>query len=76
MFWLHMLLKELHINLPSPPTHWFDNSGALALASNLVFHAHTKLIEVDVHFFHEKVLNRDIQIHHLSTLDQVADIFT
>ena len=76
VFWLRMLLKELHIRLPSPPTIWCVNSGALAMASNPVFHARTKHIEVDVHFVREKVLNRDIQLHHLSTLDQVADIFT
>jgi hypothetical protein len=76
MFWIQMLLKELHISLSSPLTIWCDNSGGIALASNPIFHARTKHIEVDVHFVREKVLNRDIQIHHLSTLEQVADIFT
>jgi hypothetical protein len=76
IFWIRMLLKELHISHSSPPIIWCDNSGALALASNPVFHARTKHIEVDVHFVREKVLNRDIQIHHLSKLEQVADIFT
>ena len=71
-----MVLKEMHISQPSPPTLWCDNSRALALASNPVFHARTKHIEVDVHFVHEKVANRDIQLHHLSTLEQLTDIFT
>jgi hypothetical protein len=35
MYWIRMLLKELHLPLLSPPTLWCDNSGALALASNL-----------------------------------------
>jgi hypothetical protein len=76
LFWLRMLLQELHISLPSPPTLWCDNLGALGLASNPVFHARTKHIEVDVHFIREKVTNRDILLRHLSTLEQVADIFT
>jgi hypothetical protein len=76
LFWIRMVLREMHISLPSPPTLWCDNSGALALASNPVFHARTKHIEVDVHFVREKVANRDIQLHHLSTLEQLADIFT
>jgi hypothetical protein len=76
MFWLRMLLKELHIFLPSPPLLRCDNSGALALASNPVHHARTKHIEVDIHFIREKVTNRDIELKHLSTIDQVADIFT
>jgi hypothetical protein len=76
LLWIHMVLREMHISLPSPPTLWCDNSGALALASNPVFHACTKHIEVDVHFVREKVANRDIQLHHLSTLEQLVDIFT
>jgi hypothetical protein len=69
-----MLMKELHIALSCPPTIWYDNSGALALASNPIFHARTKHIEVDIHFIREKVANRDIQLHYLSTLEQIADI--
>jgi len=76
LFWLRMLMRELHIALPCPPTIWCDNSGALALASNPVFHARTKHIEVDIHFIREKVTNRDIQLRYLSTIEQVADIFT
>jgi hypothetical protein len=76
LYWLCMLFRELQLSLPSPPTIWCDNSGALALATNPVSHARTKHIEVDVHFIREKVLNKDIQLRYLSTLDQVADLFT
>lgn len=76
MFWLRMLLQELRVTLSDPPILWCDNSGALALASNPVFHARTKHIEIDFHFIREKVTNRDIQLRHISTLDQIADIFT
>jgi hypothetical protein len=50
--------------------------SALALASNPVYHARTKHIEVDYHFIHEKVLNGDLVLKFISTLDQAADIFT
>jgi hypothetical protein len=76
LFWLHMLLRELHISLPSPPTLWYDNAGAIVLASNPVLHTRTKHIEVGFHFIQEKVTNQDIQIRYISTLDQIADLFT
>jgi len=71
-----MLFKELQVPLPSTPILWCANVGALALVSNLVFHARTKHIKVDYHFVREKVLNREISVKFISTVDQVADIFT
>jgi hypothetical protein len=76
MYWIRMLLKELHLPLLSPPTLWCDNSEALALASNLVFHECTKHIEVDFHFIREKITNKDIQLKYLPTLDKVAKNFS
>jgi hypothetical protein len=73
LYWLRMLFQELQVSLPSPPTIWCDNSGALSIASNPVSHARTKHIEVDIR---EKVTNRDIQLRYISTIDQLADIFT
>jgi hypothetical protein len=71
-----MLLKELCIFLHTPPILWCDNVSALALASNPIYHARTKHIEVDYHFIREKVLHGDIVLKFISTLDQAADIFT
>jgi hypothetical protein len=76
LYWLRMLFQELQVSLPSSPTIWCDNSGALSIASNHVSHARTKHIEVDIHFIREKVTNRDIQLRYISTLDQIVDIFT
>uniref|UniRef100_A0A6N2K4J6 Reverse transcriptase Ty1/copia-type domain-containing protein n=1 Tax=Salix viminalis TaxID=40686 RepID=A0A6N2K4J6_SALVM len=71
LYWIRMLMKELGVLLSSTPTIWCDNIGAIALASNLVFHARTKHIEVDYHFIREKVLNKDIQVKYISTQDQI-----
>jgi hypothetical protein len=76
LYRLYMLFYELQLSLPFPPTIWCHNSSALALATYPVSHAHTKHIKVDVHFLREKFLNKDIQFPYLSTLDQVADLFT
>jgi hypothetical protein len=71
-----MLLKELRIYLATPPILWCDNVSALALASNPVFHARTKHIEVDYYFVSENVLNCEILLKFINTHDQVADLFT
>ncbi len=41
-----------------------------------IYHARTKHIEVHYHFIREKVLAKEINFIHVSTKDQVADIFT
>uniref|UniRef100_A0A2N9FCV6 Integrase catalytic domain-containing protein n=1 Tax=Fagus sylvatica TaxID=28930 RepID=A0A2N9FCV6_FAGSY len=58
------------------PIFWCDNISSLAIASNPVFHARTKHIEVDFHFVRERVLGKDLAVKFVSTLDQLADIFT
>ena len=55
---------------------WCDNVSTLALASNPIFHARTKHVEVDYHYIQEKVLSKELKVHFISTLDQLADIFT
>lgn len=70
--WLRMLFKDLQIPLFHVPTIWCENISAISLASNPVFHARTKQIEVDYHFIREKVLHKDLQVRHISTVDQVS----
>ncbi|XP_031282429.1 uncharacterized protein LOC116141003 [Pistacia vera] len=53
--WLQKLFQELHITIPSILVLWCDNTSVSALASNPVFHACTKHIEIDVHFVRKMV---------------------
>lgn len=76
LYWLRMVLRDLDGTLSSSSVVWCDNQSDLALAKNPIFHAKAKDIEVDYHFLHEKVLSDDIIIRHVSTLEQIADIFT
>jgi len=76
VYWLRMVLCELQISLEFAPIVWCDNISALALASNPIFHAQSKHIEVDYHFVQEKVTNRDIILQHVPSSLQPADIFT
>ena len=53
--WMSFILKDLHIPLASTPTLYCDNTSALHMTINLVFHARSKHIELDYHFVHERV---------------------
>ena len=46
------------------------------MASNLVFHARAKHIEVDVHFMREKIEAKQLEVWFVPTEEQVADLLT
>jgi hypothetical protein len=53
-----------------------DNISSILLANNPVYHAKTKHIEVHYHFIKEKILAKEINLIHVNTENQVANIFT
>ncbi|KAI0501870.1 hypothetical protein KFK09_016815 [Dendrobium nobile] len=76
VIWLRRLAEELQIpQRSSTPIHC-DNTPAIAIAKNPVFHARTKHIEIDYHFIRQHISNNSIQLRHISSNDQIADIFT
>ncbi|GJZ83974.1 putative RNA-directed DNA polymerase [Tanacetum coccineum] len=58
--WLQALLNELGIHSSSTPILWCDNLGATYMSANSIFHARTKHVEIDYHFFREKVAQGDL----------------
>ncbi|GJZ45498.1 putative RNA-directed DNA polymerase [Tanacetum coccineum] len=74
--WLQALLHELGIRSSSTLILWCDNLGATYLSANPIFRARTKHMEIDYHFVREKVAQGDLRVQHISTHDQIADIFT
>jgi len=74
--WIKQLLKELKFGDVNQMRHVCDNQAALHIASNPVFHERTKHIEIDHHFFREKILSGDIATMFVKSNDQLADIFT
>lgn len=55
--WLRGLLVDLGVNLQSPTPLHADNTSAIQIASNPVFHERTKHIEVDCHYIRELLVN-------------------
>ncbi len=62
--------------MDAPVVIYCDNISSILLANNPVYHARTKHIEMHYHFIREKVLAKEIDLIHVSTEDQVADMFT
>ena len=76
VIWIESLSKELSIPLSRSPILWCDNLGAGSLASNPVFHARTKHLEIDLHFVRDRVLAKQLEVRYVESSYQIADIFT
>jgi hypothetical protein len=66
----------LHEEVSKLTVIYCDNLCSIQLAKNPVFHARTKHIEVHYHFVRERVLSGELELKHVPTDRQVADIFT
>jgi hypothetical protein len=76
VIWLQKLFSDLGQLVDAPVVIYYDNINSILLANNPVYHARTKHIEVYYHFIRKKNLAKEIDLIHVSTKDQVADIFT
>jgi hypothetical protein len=54
----------------------YDNESAIKLTNNLISHSRTKHIDIRHHFLRDHETKGDIEIRHVSTKKQLADIFT
>lgn len=55
ILWVQALLQDFQVHVDLPITVYCDSSAAIAIASNPVYHARTKHIELDCYFVREKV---------------------
>ncbi|XP_020674070.1 uncharacterized protein LOC110093501 [Dendrobium catenatum] len=74
--WIRWLLQELNIPQLTVTKLFCETTSAIALANNPVLHARTKHIEVYCHYIRSCIRDNHLQVHHISTKDQLADLFT
>jgi hypothetical protein len=74
--WLRGLLSELGFPPTAPTPLHGDNTSAIQIAANPVYHERTKHIEVDCHYIREAFTRGVITLPHLNTALQIADAFT
>ncbi len=67
--------KDYGIHLKHVPLYC-DNESTTKIANNLVQHSKTKHIQIRHHFLRDHVMKENIDIIHVNTEEQLADIFT
>ena len=77
LVWIQNLLSEIGISHQvQAPIMWSDNIGPQALACNLVYHARTKHIEIDIHYVRNLVSENKLDVRYVPTEEQPADLLT
>ena len=74
--YIKALITELGLYQQSNIPIYLDNNGAIQLANNLAYHERSKHINVRYHFIRQKLADKTISIHYISTKDQKADGLT
>jgi hypothetical protein len=75
LLWMRKILRDFVYNLSKVPLIC-DNESAIHLADNPVEHSRTKQIDIQHHFLRDHQQRGDIDVCHISTENQLADIFT
>ncbi|KAL8137603.1 hypothetical protein V2J09_003604 [Rumex salicifolius] len=76
LIWLRQLATDLHMPITGSPMLMCDNVGAIFLSKNPVISTRSKHIALDFHFIRDQVDSGSLKIGYVSTVDQLADIFT
>ncbi|GKD21107.1 ribonuclease H-like domain-containing protein [Tanacetum coccineum] len=74
--WIRNLFRELHTPLFTATLVYCDNVSAIYLSTNPVQHQRTKHIEIDIHFVRDYVASGQVQVLHVPSGFNFADIFT
>ena len=76
LLWLKQLIIDLHALITQPPMLLCDNVTAIFMGKNPVISTRSKHITLDFHFIREQIESGALKICHVSSVDQLADIFT
>ncbi|KAK8951018.1 hypothetical protein KSP39_PZI003140 [Platanthera zijinensis] len=74
--WLRQLLTEIKGKEVSPVKIMVDNTSAIALAKNPIFHNRTKHLQIKLHHTRDLVSRGEIELSYCKTENQIADALT
>jgi hypothetical protein len=76
VLWMYSEMEEVGYPQEKPGILYNDNSGAVALTKNTKHNSRVKHIDIRHHFIRECVENGNISVLHVSSADNLADLFT
>jgi hypothetical protein len=74
--WLSRLLGDLIGRAPAKFELFIDNLSAIALCKNPVHHDRSKHIDTKFHYIRERIVKGELDVDHVRTEEQLADILT
>ncbi|KAJ1694595.1 hypothetical protein LUZ63_011293 [Rhynchospora breviuscula] len=75
LLWMMQTLRDYELKFQKVPI-LCDNTSAILISKNPVLHSRTKHIEIRHHFIRDHVEKGDVELVHVDTKEQIADIFT
>jgi transposase InsO family protein len=76
ILWLVQHFRALGVELEVPIFIFGDNTSAIALAKNPVFHQRSKHIDIKHHFLREHIKAGTVRLFYVDTKQNVADVLT
>lgn len=74
--WLRQLLEDINFQQQGPTILFCDNAAAQKLIQNPIFHRRSKHIDIKFHYTRDLIKQKLIDIQHVSSELQLADILT
>lgn len=70
------MLKDIKVHCTGLIVIHWDNSAAIDISNNPIFHSKTKHISIKYNILKEKVEANEVRLVYVNTKEQIADIFT
>ena len=76
VMWMKQTLQDMKVSIEDPISIKCDNTSAISISKNTIFHSKTKDIPIKYHFLREQVAQKVVKLEYVPTKEQIANIFT
>jgi hypothetical protein len=76
VLWMIQTLADLEVKYTTPIPIHYDNTSAISVSKNPIFHSKTKHIPIKYHFLRGQVTNTIVSLHYIPSKDQIVNILT